>query len=380
MSAARHGRSGVRHLGLTALAALALLLAACAADKPKPAKLETVVPALSVHPVWSKRIGDVSFALAVPVHPDRFDVASDDGTVIALNAASGAEIWRANVGERIAAGVGSDGRYDAVVTRKNELVTLDGGKVIWRTTLGSRVVTAPLVAGERVFVVGVDRVVQAFDAQDGHRLWSLKRPGDALLLAHTGVLAAWHDTLLVGQGTRLLGVDPTAGTVRWDVAVTSPRGTNEVERLADLVGPVAREGDSVCVRSFQNAVACVNAATAKLVWSQNGGGIQAVGGDGDYLFSADASDRLAARRRSNGELVWNSDLLLNRDLSPPAAYGPAVVFGDFEGQVHFLARATGKPMLRLPTDGARVVAQPALTGTTLLVVTARGGLHAFRPK
>jgi outer membrane protein assembly factor BamB len=42
------------------------------------------------------------------------------------------------------------------------------------------VVTAPLVAGERVFVVGVDRSVQAFDAATGRLLWVMRRPGDAL--------------------------------------------------------------------------------------------------------------------------------------------------------------------------------------------------------
>jgi len=175
-------------------------------------------------------------------------------------------------------------------------------------------------------------------------------------------------------------VDPLKGTVRWDVAVTSPRGTNEVERLADLVGPVSRVGNSVCVRAFQNAVGCVEVDRAALKWSQNGGGLQAVGGDAETVFGADASDRVTARRRAGGEVVWTSDLLLNRGLSAPAPLGPTVVFGDFEGQVHFLARDSGKPLLRLPTDGSRVVAAPALSGTTLLVVTAKGGLFAFRPE
>ena len=69
---------------------------------------------------------------------------------------------------------------------------------------------APLVAGERVFVVGVDRAVHAFDAIDGRRLWTLARPGDALTLSQPGVLAAYKDTLVVGQGALLTGVGWTA--------------------------------------------------------------------------------------------------------------------------------------------------------------------------
>ena len=67
------------------------------------------------------------------------------------------------------------------------------------------------MAGERVFVVGVDRVVHAFDALDGRRLWTLQRPGDALTLSQGGVLRPFKDTLLAGQGPRLAGVDPLKG-------------------------------------------------------------------------------------------------------------------------------------------------------------------------
>ena len=57
-----------------------------------------------------------------------------------------------------------------------------------------------------------------------------------------------------------------------------------------------------------------------------------------------------------------------------------MVFGDFEGYVHFLDRKDGQPLLRLRTDGSPVVGTPVLSGTTLLVVTRNGGLFAFRPE
>jgi hypothetical protein len=57
-----------------------------------------------------------------------------------------------------------------------------------------------------------------------------------------------------------------------------------------------------------------------------------------------------------------------------------VVFGDSEGWVHFLARDSGEPQLRLPTDGSAVVAGPVRVDTTVVVVTALGGMYAFRPE
>jgi outer membrane protein assembly factor BamB len=360
--------------------ALASALVGCASDKPKPTPLKPLEATIAGRQVWQARMGNVTFPLAATVRAGRLHVASDDGTVLALETGTGREAWRADVGAKLSAGVGTDGRYAAVVTRTNELVVMDGASVTWRQKLESPVVTAPFVAGERVFVVGVDRVVHAFDVLDGRRLWTLRRPGDALTLSQAGVLAAHQDTLLVGQGARLLGVDPLRGTVRWDTALTSPRGTNEVERLADLVGPPSRTGSVFCMRAFQNAVGCIDAERGTLKWVQNSGGVEAVGGDENHVFGADGSDRITARKRASGEIAWTSELLLNRALSAPVSLGTTVVFGDYEGQLHFLSQDAGKPLLRLPTDGSRVVAPPVVADNTLLVVTRAGGIFAFRPE
>lgn len=363
---------------LLTLAASALL-AACAADKPKPAPLETYEPKIAGRQVWQTRIGPLGFPLVPAARDGLFFVASGDGAVAAIDADTGALVWEAQAGARIAAGVGSDGRFTSVVTRDNEVVTFDAGREVWRKRVPSSVVTPPLVAGERVFVMSVDRAVHAFDAIDGRRLWLLQRPGDALTLAQSGVLAVHRDTLLVGQGPRLAGVDPLRGSVRWEVPMATPRGSNEVERLADLVGPVVRTGDRFCMRAFQSAVACADAAKGALVWSRNVGGANAVAGDAERIVGADASDRITAWRADTGDVIWSQEKLLNRGLSGGVAIGPVVVFGDLEGWVHFVSAATGEQQLRLPTDGKAIVGTPVLMGNTLLVSTAEGGLFGFRP-
>ena len=102
--------------------------------------------------------------------------------------------------------------------------------------------------------------------------------------------------------------------------------------------------------------------------------------DAEFVFGADASDRVSAWRAAGGELAWTQERLLYRGLSAPLSAGKTVMFGDFEGQVHFLSRTDGTTQLRLPTDGSPVAAQPVLSGTTVLVVTRNGGLFAFRPE
>jgi len=363
------------------LATAALILTACSSsEKPQPTPLEAFTPKIAGKEVWRASVGDPGSAMRMAATADAVVIASQNGTVQALQAATGKELWRGDADGKLSAGVGSDGRFAAVVTTTNELVVLDRGKAAWRARLSTRVVTPPLVAGERVFVLGIDRSVQAFDALDGKKLWAQQRAGDPLTLLQPGVLLPWKDTLVVGQGPRLAGFDPLRGSLRWETTVASPRGTNEVERLADLVGPAARVGDAICVRGFQAAVGCVDAANGSLSWARTVGGTQGVTADDEAVFAADATDRLSAWKRAGGDVLWTSDKFLYRGLSSPLVIGPVLMFGDDEGQMHFLDRSNGATLLRLATDGSAVVGAPVRVGTTVVAVTRRGGVFAFRPQ
>lgn len=363
-----------------AVAALSACSIFSPSNAPKPAALEDVKVQIAGRVVWTARVDSLQFPLSIAARGEQFVVAGGDGVVQALKASNGEVLWRGEVGQKLAAGVGSDGRFAAVVTRNNELVVLDAGKTVWRKTLPTPIITAPLVAGERVFVLTVDRQVLAFDAVDGRKLWELRRPGEPLTLAQAGVITAYKDTLVVGQGPRMAGIDPLRGTVRWETNVANPRGTNEVERLADLVGPPVRSGELLCARAFQSAVGCVNAEKGSTLWSRNVGGTRGVGGDAQFVFGADGSDRLSAWNISNGDVVWTAEQFLNRRLSAPLSLGASVIVGDFEGYVHFVARDTGKTQLRIPTDGSAVMAAPVALGNTILVATRNGGLFALRPE
>ena len=346
-------------------------------DKNKPAALEVLSGPASARILWSVKGDSVSFPLSIATLADRFVVAASDGSVRALAAADGRVLWQGNVGAKLSAGVGSDGRFAAVVSRDNELVVLDAGRVVWKKALPTPVVAAPLVAGERVFALTLDRQVLAFDALDGRKIWELKRPGEPLTLAKAGVLLAYKDTLIVGQGPRLAGVDPVKGQLRWEASVATPRGTNEVERLADLVGPAARQGEVLCARAFQSSVGCINAERGSALWNRLVGGTNGIGADELVVVAGDASDRLSAWKLANGDLAWSADQFLRRKLSEPVVTGKQVLVGDAEGYLHLLDRDTGKTRSRLTTDGSSIITI-ALQGGTALVATKSGGLFAVR--
>lgn len=368
---------------LLVLSVVAGLLTACSSGskRPEPTPLAPVTPLVPASLAWNASVGPVEAWMTPAIQGSTLFLANAAGAVTALNASTGQTLWRVEVGEPLSAAVGSDGQIAAVVTRSNELVALQSGGVVWRVRMPARVFTAPLVAGQRVFVLSGDRSVSAFDARTGARLWTQSARGtDPLVLQQSGVITAVGDTLLVGISGRMVGMDPMNGRTRWDAAIATPRGVNEIERLVDLVGRVGRVGDQVCARAFQAAVGCVNATRGALEWTQPSDGAVGVHADQDRVYGVERNGRVVAWRRTGGERAWFSDALLHRGLTAPLAAGRSIAVGDAQGFIHLMSRDNGTLLNRLSTDGSAVVGGPMLVGNTLVAVTRNGGVFGWRPE
>lgn len=380
---ASRSASRLRLSALLPVLAMTVVLAACSSSnkKPEPAPLAPVTALVSAKQVWSLQIGATAPLVEPAVAGATVVFANAAGGLFAIDAETGRESWRADLGSTLAAGVGFDGETAAVVTKDNDLIALSAGRELWRVRLAARVFTAPLVAGQRVFVLSGDRSVLAFDGKTGARLWSQSARGaDALVLQQAGVLIAVSDTLVTGVSGRLAGLNPNNGSVRWDAAIANPRGVNEIERLVDLVGRVGRVGDQICARAFQSAVGCVDAGRGALAWTKTANGAVGVHADAGQVYGSEANGRVVAWKRSSGDVAWSTDRLLHRGLTAPLAAGRSVAVGDSQGYVHLLSREDGSMLNRLSTDGSPIVAAPLLAGNTMIAVTRNGGVYAWRPE
>lgn len=359
--------------------ALALSLAACASTSPpEPTALSAVPPVQNASWAWHVPMGQSAGVLRLQRVGQTVFAAADNGELLAIEAASGRVLWRTRLAEGLSAGVGADATRVAVVTLGNELLSIESGEVRWRVRLPARVLTPPLVAGGRVFVALSDRSTMAFDGSTGARLWTQTRAGDPLVLRQAGVLLAVGDTLVAGGLGRLQGLSPANGRLLWDAPLATPRGTNEVERLVDTVGPVSRVGNSVCARAFNAAVGCIDASTGQVVWTRPTQGGVGLGGDAQHVVGADSDGRLVAWHRDSGESAWSLERFKFRDLTSPVVLDGHVAVGDAQGVVHWINLKTAADVARWRADGSAIVGAPLSAAGMVLVQTRQGGVYAWR--
>ena len=350
-----------------------VVVAACSGpSRPKPTEIQGVTVLQDVRPSWTANVGAVDFPLVVSVRDGRIALANSQGLVAVLDASTGKDIWRLKLDQAIAAGVGSDGQQVAVVTRNNELVTLRDGKVLWRKSMPAQSFTAPLVAGARVFVLTADRSVLAFDGATGRQLWTQQRPGEPLVLKQAGVMLAFKTSLVVGLSGRLTALDPNTGVIRWESAIATPRGTNDVERLVDLVSPFHRQDDVVCVRAFQASVGCVNAERGQSVWTRASNGENGVSGNDKLVIAPLTNGVVQAWDRITGERLWETERLKYRILSAPLVTPRGVLIADNGGWLYLLSLADGTLLNRIKIDGDALATAPVLAGDRYVVVSREG--------
>lgn len=368
---------------------LSATLAGCASLNPfsseptprdPPTALQDFKQERAVRTVWSASIGEAgSFEFSPAVAGGSVFAAAADGSLVRVDADSGRERWRVNVGAPLTAGVGSDGVTVAVAAEQGVLMAFDGdGKFRWKTQASSEVLSAPAVGHGLVIVRSVDNRITAYDADSGVRKWVTQRPSPALTLrAAPGIVISGQAVYVALPGGRLLALALHNGGALWEVAVGAPRGTTELERIADMSGTPVVTGQDVCAVAYQGRVACFDAVTGAQRWAKDLSSEVGVAVGADRLFACDQNDTVIAFDRDTGATMWSNDKLANRGLSAPVAMNGVVAVGDAYGYIHFLSRDDGSFVARVPTDGSQVIAAVALASASAIFQTQAGTLTAF---
>jgi len=353
-------------------------------DPHPPTPLGAFTAKFDIKPLWSQNVGDgLRYFFLPAVHDSDTFVAGGDGTVARLNTLTGATVWRQNVGTKLSAGVGADATTIAVASTDGQVIALDtDGKERWRTGVGGEVLSPPAVAEGLVVARTTDGRFIAFDAQSGKKKWSYQRPPQTLILRSAPGLVIDAGNVYAGlPGGRLIDIALANGGLRWETAVAIPKGTTELERVADVMGTPVLAGRQVCVATFQGRAGCFELSRGNALWTREISTPNGIGVDLHNAYVSDEKSDVIALSRLGGGSVWKNDKMTYRALTTPAALQNAVVVGDYQGFVHWLALDDGALIGRTAADGSAIVTQPVVAQAggreVLLVQTVKGGIYAF---
>ena len=347
----------------------------------KPAELPELRPTVSPRILWQGTVGAAEKSILSPgVSGNVVYAVGSSGQLAGFEAASGRQAMRIDVGQRVSGGVGTGGALILVGTPKGEVLAFDAsGKPVWKAQLSGEVLAPPRAADGLVVARAGDGRIYGLNAADGKRRWLYQRSTPALTVrSHAGVNVQ-RGTVFAGfPGGRLAAIAIANGDVAWESAVALPRGTTELERVADVASLPLVDETRACAVAFQGRIACFDATTGSSIWARDLSSIAGMSTDGRAFYVTDDKDAVIALDKANGASLWRQDKLARRLVSGSLVFGRFVVVGDFEGYVHFLQREDGSFAGRIATDGSPIIAAPvALDLTSFVVQTQKGGVFAI---
>lgn len=325
--------------------------------------------------LWSVDVGDAkAYDFTPAIVGETVYVAEHKGMLYRLD--NGKTTWKIEAGQPLSAGVGAGAGMLVVGTAKGGVLAFDAetGKALWQAQVSSEVLATPAVSSDGVAVRSGDNRIFFLDARDGSRKWLYQRPMPALSVRSTGAPVFADRYLFAGfPGGKLVGLSLQNGAPVWEGTVAQPKGTTELDRVADIVSAPVIDGTQICAVAFQGKVACFDMGQGgAMVWSRDISSARGVALDGRYLFVTDDEGVVYGLDRLSGGSLWKQDKLRNRAVTAPAVRGEVVVVGDAEGYVHFLSREEGAFMARQKTDGTAIRVAPQRLGEAVLTQSSGG--------
>ena len=369
---------------LIGIAAAALVACSGNSRVRKPAELVSVTNQFDMQPVWSTSVGSSeSFNFHPVVAGDAVYAASHRGNLVKIDLATGNKLWEASVPERLSIGPGSDGRTTVAVSTKGTVFAYDeAGKPMWNVSVGSEVLSEPIVAGGIVIVRALDNRFIGLDAQTGVRKWVYQRQQSALSLrVGYGMLAIGNEVIVTGFAGGRFGMIAIAnGGLVWETPVSFPKGFSEIERLNDVTAKPSMEGDIICAVSYQGRIGCGQARTGSLIWFKDYSSYTGTSQSTDMVFSANEKSYVTAFATKDGTQIWENTQLTFRDLGESLAVGRVLLMGDAQGYVHAFSQANGELAARIRHDSSPISAAPIAVGGLILIQSQGGKIAAYSPK
>lgn len=372
----------------------ALLLSGCGTmadpttwfeDAPEIAKLKDLKNQIEPKVIWRYDTGKGSkekrLGLLPHVTRDTVYIADSDGSVAALDAASGKVRWQVRTKLRITGGPGFGEGLVLLGTADAEVVALDAesGEERWRAGVTSEVLAKPVAAEGVVVAHTVDGKLIGLDAAAGSFRWQYDREVPVLSLRGSGIPVVSGPTVICGlAGGRLAALEITSGRLLWESSIADPRGRSELERMVDIDGEALVLDGTVYVATYQGQIAAVGEGTGRALWSREMSSYNKVAIDWRRVYATDAEGSVLALGADSGDEAWRYDDLQTRRLSAPAVFGGYVVAGDLEGYLHWFDSERGRPVARIRVGSAPIIADPVVLDGTLYVLGSDGELAAIR--
>ena len=351
---------------------------------------------------WSRRIGagdgkrhQIS---AAPVAQGGQVYTLDSQSMVTAIDETGTILWQSELGKSSDAlkdasggGLAVGGTQLFVTTGFGTVVALDtaSGAELWTQDLASYGGASPTVYDDLLYIAARDGAAWAIDTSNGRIKWQVAGP--TVAASHTGgpgpAVSDKYAVFPFGTGD-VLASFRKGGLRSWSSGLSGARLGLASTQVRDLTGQPVIEGSSVYLASSAGRMAAVDLNTGLRIWTAKQGSQGHILVSGGAVFAVSDAGNLIRLSKDDGALIWSTPLpkftkkSVKSRAKIHAHYGPILAGGRL-----ILASSDGLIRQFNPADGTLITtvdlpsgaaSAPIVVNGTLYVLNTKGDLLAFR--
>jgi outer membrane protein assembly factor BamB len=264
---------------------------------------------------------------AIPIVYDKKIYTMDaEATIRAISASNGSVLWEVknvptaksgfdylhpfntnNVSRNgFGGGLAADGGKIFAATGFGTIIALDAssGTEVWTKRFAIPIREAPTAAEGRVFVVNSESELICLSANDGVQLWSQKGlPENAAVLTSASPAVAGNLVFVPYPSGEITAIDIKTGQARWTDSLAKGAINSSATAIGEAPRPVA-DHEAVYAMSRGGQLIATSRDRGTRLWTRDIKGSQMPWVAGDTLFVVDISGKLIAMNRKDGKARW----------------------------------------------------------------------------
>lgn len=363
-------------------------------DVVKMSPLPQVENQFTPSKAWDTSVGSGIGEFYSNLHPAFADgvvyAADRRGTVKAVNADDGKEVWSVNLAEKqgwmssspalLSGGVTVQGGHVYVGSEKAQVYALNtsDGTVAWQTSVAGEALSRPVVSDGVVLIHTSNGQLQALDQASGAVKWTVNLDMPALSLrGESAPVTAFGAAIVGGDNGRVSAVLMQQGQMIWQQRISQATGPTEIDRLSDVdTTPVVVDG-VIYALAYNGNLTALDLRSGQIMWKRELGSVNDFIVDGGHIYIVDQNDRLLALTTDGGVTQWTQSDLLHRNLTAPVLYNGSLVVGDSEGYLHWINPDDGHFVAQQEVDSSGFLTEPVVADGKLLIQAKDGTLYAI---
>ena len=332
-----------------------------APEKPSPKPLKRTAELVGLDEIESVALGGGDRTGLMPAFKDGLiAAASASGDVYAFDTELN-ELWSIDLNRPVLAGVGISKTAVYVITEDATLVALSlaDGDVIFEVPLPSNALVPPIATESLVFVKTQIGRLLALNPQTGRTVWIEEAQEPGIGIRGGSPMTLSGNTLFVlWESGRLIAYQIQTGRILWERQVAVARGRSPLERIVDSKGAPSVRNSLVATSTRNGQVSLRDSTSGQLIWSFDADAYPGTLLAFNAVTVIETDGTVSSFSTSSGELLWTTEELQYRELSPPSVIGDFIGVMDFEGKLHLLDPANGFIVGRLNVGSSKGIVAP----------------------